>query len=365
MKILYGVQGTGNGHISRARMMARHLGSLGVDVAWLFSGRPRENYFDMDIFGDFLCRRGLTFSYSNGRVSYLDTLRSNRFREFIADIRHLEVDDYDLVLTDYEPITAWAARLKRKTVIGVGHQYAFLHPVPMEGDNRVSRWLLRHFAPANISFGLHWSHFGHDILPPIVDPDLVHSQAPESGQNKVLVYLPFENQPSVTAMLKQIPGHDFFQYAPALSDARDGNVNLRKTCHSGFRQDLCSASAVICNAGFELVSECLHMGLPVLVKPLQQQTEQLSNARALETLGLARRIDSLAAEPVRNWLQGNPSQHARRQNYPDVAKAISHWIVAGDYSTPAALSRSLWPEQPATGIPRGSASGTRRQLLPD
>ncbi|WP_275451435.1 glycosyltransferase family protein, partial [Photobacterium sanctipauli] len=60
MKILYGVQGTGNGHISRAREMARALASQGAEVDYLFSGRPADQYFDMEGFGDYQTRRGLT-----------------------------------------------------------------------------------------------------------------------------------------------------------------------------------------------------------------------------------------------------------------------------------------------------------------
>jgi len=46
-KILYGVQGTGQGHISRARGVAEALKDYDVDVTWLFSGRPKEKFFDM------------------------------------------------------------------------------------------------------------------------------------------------------------------------------------------------------------------------------------------------------------------------------------------------------------------------------
>ena len=62
MNILYGVQGTGQGHISRARAMAAALHRHGVTVTWLFSGRSRQALFDMDCFGDFQHRRGLTFA---------------------------------------------------------------------------------------------------------------------------------------------------------------------------------------------------------------------------------------------------------------------------------------------------------------
>ncbi len=42
MKILYGIQGTGNGHITRARVMASCFKELGIDVDYVFSGRPEK-----------------------------------------------------------------------------------------------------------------------------------------------------------------------------------------------------------------------------------------------------------------------------------------------------------------------------------
>ena len=42
MRILFGVQGTGNGHISRSRTLARALKSRGVAVDYLFSGRAAD-----------------------------------------------------------------------------------------------------------------------------------------------------------------------------------------------------------------------------------------------------------------------------------------------------------------------------------
>ena len=53
MRILYGVQATGQGHISRARAMAEAFEPLGVEVCWLFSGRPRGRLFDMEPFGHY------------------------------------------------------------------------------------------------------------------------------------------------------------------------------------------------------------------------------------------------------------------------------------------------------------------------
>ncbi|MCO6547308.1 MAG: hypothetical protein J6583_05980, partial [Gilliamella sp.] len=53
MKILFGVQGTGNGHVSRCRTLAKALKKAGADVVYIFSGRDPKDYFDMQVFGDY------------------------------------------------------------------------------------------------------------------------------------------------------------------------------------------------------------------------------------------------------------------------------------------------------------------------
>ena len=62
MKLLYGVQGTGNGHIARARIMAAALSQRSdIDVDFVFTGRAPDKYFDMDVFGQYQTLTGLSF----------------------------------------------------------------------------------------------------------------------------------------------------------------------------------------------------------------------------------------------------------------------------------------------------------------
>ena len=61
MKIFYGVQGTGNGHITRARVMAKELYSAGIDVTFQFTGRLANKYFDMEIFKDTFPHYGVLY----------------------------------------------------------------------------------------------------------------------------------------------------------------------------------------------------------------------------------------------------------------------------------------------------------------
>ena len=66
MRILYGVQGTGNGHIARARIMAAAFAQRDdFTVDFVFSGRDEDKYFDMEVFGPYRTFRGLTFITSH------------------------------------------------------------------------------------------------------------------------------------------------------------------------------------------------------------------------------------------------------------------------------------------------------------
>ena len=78
MKILYGVQGTGNGHIARARAMCQAFRQhTGVEVDFFFTGRDAEKYFSMEEFGDYQTRQGMSFSTAHGKVRYGKTAINN------------------------------------------------------------------------------------------------------------------------------------------------------------------------------------------------------------------------------------------------------------------------------------------------
>lgn len=337
MRILYGVQGTGQGHISRARAMAKELARYPeLDVTWLFTGRSKSRLFDMECFGDFEWRSGLTFASREGKLHYLDTLRTNNIPAFIRDVIQLDLSSYDLMISDYEPVTAWAAKLRGRECIGIGHQYAFDGSSPVAKANGLSKTIMRLFAPTTRSVGLHWYPFSQSICPPIIDlPETV----PTTG-NHVLVYLPFENQKTVTQWLQTHPEVEFRQYSPEVQSETLTNVTTCPTDYQGFKYDLANCKGVICNSGFELISECLQWGKPVLTFPMRGQMEQSSNALALDQLGLANVCDTLDPEALSAFLQNLRQQSSI--NFPNVAATLARWIRAGATDSPTSLAADLW-----------------------
>ena len=117
-----------------------------------------------------------------------------------------------------------------------------------------------------------------------------------------------------------MPGQQFIQYANGLAPAQHGNVRCCAASQTAFKQHLASSSGVICNSGFELISECLQWGKPVLTKPLAGQTEQLSNALALQQLNYATTMPELDNACAARWLDDKPKAPA--VSYDDVAAEL-------------------------------------------
>lgn len=335
-KIFYGVQGTGNGHITRARVMARELYAAGFDVTFQFTGRPADKYFDMEVFNGYQVKEGLTFNTHKGQVSYLKTALQAKPIRFIQDVGTLDLSRYDLVISDFEPVTAWAARKQKKPVVGIGHQYAFGHQIPRKGSDPLADQVMKFFAPADIGVGLHWHHFGQPILPPIIDtPDFPN----EVQSDKIVVYLPFEDGDDVIRHLCPFENFQFHVYAPEPPVSKYPHIHCKPLSRDGFQRDLYDCAGIISNAGFELASESLQLGKKILAKPLHAQMEQISNAAALEQLGYGHTMFELDSAVIEDWLH-NP--HAVHVTYPNVAKVLVQWLNDGMPAMDREFVEKVW-----------------------
>jgi len=339
MNILFGVQATGNGHISRSREVIRNLKQLGHRVTVIFSGRDPSLLWDMGDFEPFISCRGITFSTKRGRLHYLKTGLNLRLFEYLKDVRSFDASGYDLVITDFEPVSARIAKLNHLPSLGIGHQYAFPYNIPMADSTMLSLLVMKYFAPAQYSVGLHWHHFNQPILPPIV-PRINHGGT-SMIKRKILVYLPFEELEDVESLLIPFANHDFYIYHQEVTSHKIGNLFLRPFSRDNFLKDLTECNGVITNAGFELASEALHLGKRLLVKPLAGQMEQSSNALAIDILNLGMTMKKLDGNMVSQFLKSDPLPP---MGYPDVASMIADWIGRGTWEDTDKLVKDAWSQ---------------------
>ncbi len=339
MKILYGIQATGNGHISRSREMVRNLRSSGNDVTVLFSGRKANELWDVDDFEPYIHAEGLTFKVRNGRIKHLDSLMDLNPVRFMKDIWKFDVRDFELVIADFEPVSAWIAKLRNIPSIGLGHQYAFHYNIPMTNGDLLGKLIIKNFAPVDIPLGLHWHHFNQPLLPPIV-PNFQTDDI-TTIPDKILVYLPFEDSLGVLQLFMEYPDYQFHIYSDVDEPEQHRNVAVKPFGRYEFLNDLHSCEGVICNSGFELPSEALRLGKKLLVKPVVGQMEQNANAKALEQLKLGTILNSLNTNIIALWLRTRSREPIQ---YPDVSALISQWINTKDYTNTSDLVHECWKD---------------------
>ncbi|MBW1778344.1 MAG: hypothetical protein JRJ54_12220 [Deltaproteobacteria bacterium] len=338
-KILYGVQTTGNGHVCRSREVIACLKAMGHEVHVLFSGKDPRRFANLEVFHPNQSVDGLTFRTQKGRVHVFSTLLSLNLFRFYRDAARLDAAGYDLIITDFEPFTARLARRYQIPSIGIGHQYAFYYDIPMGDRCRPYLWILKRFAFCDTPIGLHWYHFNCPIMPPIVPEGL--KRAPKKTMEKILVYLPFEDPETVKGLLSAFDNHRFYIYGMSGVDAAENVQNLcvRPFSRTGFLEDLSECGGVLSNAGFELISEALHIGKKILVKPLKGQMEQESNALALVRLKLGEAMASLDRRCIRKWLD---APHPPAMGYPRTAQIIAQWIHEGRRKEVRQLAEEAW-----------------------
>ena len=286
MHILYGIATTGNGHISRSKIIINALKKRGHSIDVILSGREEKNLFDIDELKPYQIKKGFTFSNNKGRISYIKTVLKSNLLEFLNDVKSVK-NVYDLVITDFDPISAYAAKKYKIPCMGIGHQYSFYEDIPMTNKMRFSSMFFpKIYAPVTFSIPFHFHHFNQPILPPFIDPILYDRRDKEKIGDDILVYLPWENLNDMIAILEKV-SRDFIFYTDVEHIKEIENITLKPFSNKNFKYDLLRCRCLITNAGFQLTSEALFLGKPILCKPQKGQPEQEHNAKILDDLGYA------------------------------------------------------------------------------
>ena len=155
MKVLYAIQGTGNGHISRANEIIPIL-ERRVNLDVLVSGKNSTLKLNYAVKYNF---NGISFTFGKkGGIDFWKSLVNLNPIQFIRDIRSLNVNDYDLIISDFEPISAWACKLYGKECVGLSNQFAMISPETpkLSNFNFLHRLFLKYFCPVSIGYGIHY-----------------------------------------------------------------------------------------------------------------------------------------------------------------------------------------------------------------
>jgi uncharacterized protein (TIGR00661 family) len=321
MRILYAIQGTGNGHLSRALDIVPRLQQRCERLDVLVSGPPA------DLPLPFALRyraRGLGFVFGKkGGIDFVKTFWQFKSAQFLREVRQLPVESYDLVISDFEPVSSWACKLREVPCVALSHQSAVLHPaVPRPGrDDPAGRAVLRHYAPSTAQYGFHFESYGPGIFTPVIRPQ-VRELSP-TNQGHYTVYLPAFDEQTLVARLRYLsPGTRWEVFSKhSRQPARYGQVQVWPVSGDAFLHSLAQSAGVLCGAGFETPAEALYLGKKLLVIPMKQQYEQQCNAAALAKLGVpvVKNFKDKNLVAIDQWLHEGPVVPV---SYPDQTDAI-------------------------------------------
>ena len=327
MKILFGIQGTGNGHISRSKEIVKELGkSAHVDV--LLSGTQHEVDHGLNI--KYKCP-GLGFTFGKrGGIDYFDSFRTFSPYRLFSDIKDLPVKEYDLVVSDFEPVTAWASRYKRVPCISISHQAALLSPKTPKPDkkNNFQERVLKWYAPGSSLIGLHFEEYDSFIKTPVIRREVRHREVSNNGH--YTVYLPSFDDKFLCSVLNQIDvPWDVFSKHHKGDPYREGNVNVYAVDGERFVKSFSSCEGIVTNAGFETPSEALYLGKKLLTIPMKRQYEQECNAQALKQLGVkvVNTIGPEFSKEVSEWID---SPFVYKAEYDDILHELAEMILNHD-----------------------------------
>lgn len=330
MRILFGIQGTGNGHLGRSFALIQELQRFAsVDV--LISGTDNELSAPIQVAYRF---NGMGFVFGNkGGIDIVKTWQQWNFRQLKRDLASIPIRSYDAVVSDFEPLSLYAAKQAGIPTLGISNQYSYFHPAFDRGRywDPLGSAVLRHYAPARNRLAYFYESFAPEIYPPYISPALRQLRTDDEGF--ILVYLPACHHTYIESVTRLFPFHRWKVFSKRLKEPyHTDNASFYPVEAAAFQQALANCSGLVCAAGFGTTSEALHLGKKMLVVPMKGQLEQRFNARWLAGKGVCvlPAFHADQARQIRYWLEdGKALRMAFPDRMPQLAMHIAGLLEPG------------------------------------
>ncbi|MGZ4816623.1 MAG: MJ1255/VC2487 family glycosyltransferase, partial [Terriglobales bacterium] len=322
---LYGVNGEGSGHSTRAKDVIAHLQQKGHKVHVVSFDRGLKNlgheFEATEIYG-------LRLEYVNNRVRYKKTVAKNLLavpkaaKSMKELMRRCEEWGIDLVVTDFEPLSCKVGHKLRLPVIAIDNQHTITncevsYPKKYRKDAAAAK-LVTKLMTSKADAYLMISFFDAPVtkkrsflFSPLLRRDILDAK-PTAGEH-VLVYVTAPS-PELAEMLKKVRAR-FLAYGFG-REGQDENISFKNPSLDGFMRDLVSSKAIIANAGFSLISEALYLGKPYLAVPVKSQFEQIFNAYYIDKTGYGAYWEKLDKEKVDSFLFNLDLYRENLKGYP-------------------------------------------------
>jgi len=324
MKILFGIQGTGNGHLSRAKEVIPHLLEYG-DVDLYISGTEAEVKLPYPVKFQ---KHGISFVFGQkGGIDFKKTFQIMRPGRFIRDLKNCPVRDYDIVINDYEPVSAWACKFRGIPCYGLSHQGCYLSdksPRPKQ-KKWWGEFMLKQFTPTTDIQAFHFARYDDFINTPVIRSGIRNTQP--TKQDHIAVYLPAVADKTLVSVFSKITDIRWKVFSKrAKKITVEKNVEINPISGVKWEQALANCEGAVMGAGFEGPAEALFLKKKLFAIPMIMQYEQQCNAASLEEIGVrvAWKMTASFEDELRDWLKNDKVVEV---DYPDETAQIVKKIM--------------------------------------
>ncbi len=332
-RILYGVAGQGSGHASRAKIIIEHLLRAGHTLRIVSHDQGYDgliNFFPVEKI------TGLNITYKENEVLYIHTAiktiskipGATRSINKISKI--VEAFMPDIVITDFEPLSALAANIYGVPLLSIDNQHimtgtAIESPASFNREKMIIKNVVRYIIPPADQYFVTTFFYPPitnkktTLFPPILREEVLRLKA--RTEDYFLVYTTTENTALIQTLHALRLPCILYGATRVPSSMAHGTLRYKPRNSETFLNDLAGCRGVIATAGFSLMSEALYLHKPYFALPVEKQFEQLLNAHYLKKLGYGDYSLTIRSEEIQrfikrlNWYQSNLQKITYRDNH--------------------------------------------------
>jgi len=298
MRIVYGVQSTGRGHLARFAALKPLFDADEDELLIILSGQDDPPRFFLDSIGTARYERmaGLAMADDGiGGISKRKTASSfiTHMPELLSSLyqghKLITAFNPDLIVTDFDPITGSPMVAPSILKVGIGNwamarQRGVSH-LPGIKFERFNTNLAVKLCTSGVDvlLGCHFFPYDDHCLPPILRPDI--NEVLPSNEGHILVYHSFRGrlESIVNYALKnekrRIVLYGYASRPPDMPENMHFEIDPTR-----FLTDLVTCDAYVGTAGFQSICEAFYLGKKIVLQPIDGHYEQKWNAAKLEEL---------------------------------------------------------------------------------
>lgn len=331
MRIAYGVQSTGRGHLARFSALKPLLDAAGHELLIIVSGYDDPPSFFLASIGSSRYERLTSYKMvddGEGGISKRGTAKAfiTHMPDLLSSLYHghklISAFEPDLIISDFDPITGSPIVAPSTFKVGIGNwamarQRGTAH-LPGMRIERFNTNLAAKLCTSGVDvlLGCHFYPCDENCLPPILRPDI--DTVPVSNEGHILVYHSFQGRlKPIADYASRHKDREIIVYGyPVRPTGMPENMRF-ETRSDQFLSDLTTCEAYVGTAGFQSVCEAFYLGKKIVVQPIDGHYEQMWNAAKLDELG------------VGHWHRGDLERDLEHPFNHELHAQLAPWYESG------------------------------------